>query len=195
MNSSPRKGWVLTQESFDELLEWLNPQRELAGMKYEDIRNRLVRIFIHRGCTVAEDLADETINRVARKVQEIKVYYVGDPAAYFYGVARNVYIEHCKQRPETQAGAMETLPASPVQELDDLEPEYHCLEKCLGKLTPPNRELILEYYLEREAAKIKSHKEIAQRLGIAVNALRIRMCRLRASLKECMRECLKVETA
>lgn len=186
MNSSPRKGWVLTQESFDELLAWLNPHREQAGRKYEDIRNRLIRIFMHRGCTVSEELADETINRVARKVHEIKVDYVGDPALYFYGVARNVYIDHVKQRPEPPS-------VIPVEELEELEPEYDCLEKCLGELTPQNRELVLEYYREKEGAKIKHHKEMARRLGIAVNALRIRMCRVRANLKECMRECLKAQ--
>ena len=195
MNSSSRSGWVLTQESFDELLAWLNPQREQAGMQYEDIRNKLVRIFMHRGCAVAEDLADETINRVARKVHELKDYYVGEPAAYFYGVARNVFFDYCKQRPETSDLETESLAASPVEALRDLEPEYRCLEKCLGALSPPNRELILEYYFEKGTTKIKNHKEMALRLGIAVNALRIRMCRLRAELKECMRQCLNEAAA
>lgn len=192
MNSSQRKGWVLTQESFDELLAWLNPHREQAGKKYEDIRNRLIRIFMHRGCTVAEDLADETINRVARKVHEVRTYYVGDPALYFYGAARNVYIEHVKYRPHP---ASATPSVMPVEEIEEVEPEYDCLDKCLGELNPQNRELVLEYYLEKEGAKIKHHKEMARRLGIGLNALRIRMCRLRANLKECVRECLKTKEA
>lgn len=184
MNGSPRKGWVLTQESFDDLLAWLNPQREQAGRSYEDIRQRLIRIFMHRGCTVAEDLADETINRVARKVRDIRGYYVGNPALYFYGVARNVYIDHLKRKPE--------LPphVASVEEPDESEASYDCLDKCLAELTQQNRELVLEYYREQEGAKIKQHQEMAQRLGIALNALRIRMCRLRAGLKECVQECL-----
>lgn len=184
LNSSPRKGWELNREAFDEMLAWLNPDREEAGRKYEDIRKRLIRIFMHRGCTVAEDLADETINRVARKVHEIRDGYVGDPALYYYGVARNVYMEYVKHPPEPKQVA-------PTEDLDEVESEHRCLEQCLGELTPQNQELLLEYYRENEGAKIKHHKEMAERLGLALNALRIRMCRLRMSLKECMRECLK----
>jgi RNA polymerase sigma factor (sigma-70 family) len=190
LNRNPRKGWSLTQESFDELLEWLNPDREQAGKKYEDIRRRLVRILMHRGCTVAEDLADKTINQVARKVQEIKEYYVGDPALYFYGVARNIHSEYSRSRADIVPVTPELLAVVPSKELDVSEQEHDCLERCLEELTPQNRELLLEYYREIEGAKIEHHKEMARRLGIAVNALRIRMCRLRASLKECMRECL-----
>lgn len=190
LESSPRKGWVLTQEAFDELLAWLNSDREQAAGKYEDIRKRLIRIFMHRGCTAAEELADKTINLVTRKVPEIKGTYVGDPALYFYGVARNVYNDYRRQQPEAASVVLETLPAAaPVME--ELEPEYDCLDKCLAKLPPQNRELVLEYYLEQEGAKIKRHKEMAGRLGVAINALRIRMCRLRASLKECMSKCLR----
>jgi RNA polymerase sigma factor (sigma-70 family) len=192
---SPRKGWVLTQEMFDELLAWLNADREQAARKYEDIRGRLIRIFMHRGCTTAEDLADKVINQVARKVHEIRAYYVGDPALYFYGTARNIYSEYCKTLGNVVPVTPEILSAPPVEEFDPSEPEHDCLEKCLDGMTARNRELLLEYYSEKEAAKIERHKEMAERLGIAVNALRIRMCRLRASLKECMRECLGSESA
>jgi RNA polymerase sigma factor (sigma-70 family) len=195
LNRNPRKGWILTQESFDELLAWLNADREQAGRKYEDIRNRLIRIFMHRGCTVAEDLADKAINQVARKVREIKEYYVGDPALYFYGVARNIHNDYIQSITDTMPVTPELLAAPPAEESDVSEPEHNCLEQCLDKLSPQNRELLLEYYRETEGAKVEKHKEMARRLGIAVNALRIRMCRLRANLKECMRECLGSQLA
>lgn len=195
LNSSPRKGWVLTQEAFDELLAWLNPDREQAARRYEDIRGRLIRILVHRGCTVAEELADKTINQVARKVGQVKSYYVGDPASYFYGVARNVYSDYINGLPEEVSAETETLPAATPEEPDDSEAEHECLEKCLGKLTSQNREWILEYYREKEGAKIEHHKEMARRLGITLNALRILMCRIRAGLKKCLRECLGPEAA
>lgn len=195
MTRSPRKGWVLTQESFDELLAWLNADREQAGRKYEDIRGRLIRIFLHRGCAAAEDLADKAMNQVARKVHEVREYYIGDPALYFYGVARNIFSEYCKTHPDIVPVRPEMLSAPPVEDFDPSEPEQKCLEKCLDKFTPQNRELLLEYYRESEGAKIEHHKQMARRLGIAVNALRIRMCRLRATLKTCMRECLGAEAA
>jgi RNA polymerase sigma factor (sigma-70 family) len=190
LNSSPRKGWVLTQEAFDELLAWLNPDREQAASMYEDIRNRLIRILMHRGCNVAEELADKAINQVARKVGEVKSYYVGDPAFYFYGVARNVLSDYLKVHREEVDVELESLSVAPPEEPDDSEAEHECLEKCLGELTPQNRDLILEYYREKEGAKIEHHKDMARRLGISLNALRILMCRIRAGLKKCMRACL-----
>lgn len=174
-------------DNFDELLGWLHPDdRDHAGRKYEDIRRRLIRIFIHRGCLTPEDLADETINRVARKVHEIRAGYNpdDDPALYFYGVARNVFREYLKRRPDP------ALPP-PVEGADEVTPEYDCLEKCLGHLTPQNRELILEYYRDEEGAKIERRKKLARHFGLALNALRIRTHRIRAELKKCVLNCLK----
>ena len=178
-------------DNFEELLGWLHPaDRDQAGRKYEDIRRRLIRIFIYRGCTTAEDLADETINRVARKVLEIRAKYnaADDPAFYFYGVARNVYREYLKRKPEP-------VPEPPEEETEDLTPEYDCLERCLGRLTPQNRELILEYYQDEEGAKIERRKKLALHFGLALNALRIRTHRIRADLKKCVLKCLKESSA
>ena len=67
-----RKDWFLSQEAFDALLKWLDSDREQAAMKYEDIRKRLIKIFTGRDCVEAEDLADETINRVVSKLDELE---------------------------------------------------------------------------------------------------------------------------
>src|SRR6185503_4743764 len=95
-----KKNWVLSQESFDALLDWLDPDRERAGQKYEDIRQRLIRIFASRSCYEAEDLADETINRVANKVQEMRSSYEGNPALFFYAVGNKVHLEYLRKKPE-----------------------------------------------------------------------------------------------
>src|ERR1700755_277675 len=143
-------------DNFDELLGWLHTDRDQAGRKYEDIRRRLIRIFIHRGCVTAEDLADETITRVARKVLEVRANYNrgDDPALYFYGVARNVYREYLKRSPDPPAPP----PPPPTDEDDDMTAEYDCLDKCLTRLTRKNRELILEYYQSEEETKIETRK-------------------------------------
>ena len=194
MDTSPRKGWDLNQEAFDELLAWLNPDRERAGRKYEDIRDRLIRIFVHRGCMSAEDLADKTINKVARKVHELKGYYVGDPALYFCGVAKNVYAEYSKT-PADVPVIPEILSAPLPEDEDESEAEHKCLDRCLASMTPRDREILLEYYREEGGAKIETHKEMARRRGVTVNALRITICRLRSSFKRCMQNCLNTESA
>lgn len=193
MKTTPRKRWDLNQEAFDELLAWLNPDRERAGRKYEDIRERLIRIFVHRGCLSAEDLADKTINNVARKIHELKAYYVGDPMLYFCGVARNIYADYSKTQVELPA-ITEILPAPEPEEPDESEADHTCLESCLEGMDPDDRELLLEYYREQGGAKIEGHKEMARRRGITVNALRILICRLRASFKKCMKQCLNIQT-
>jgi len=183
-SSRPKKEWSLTQEAFDQLLAWLNPDREQAGSRYEQIRLRLIKIFSCRGCGEPEELADETINRVIRKLPEIKERYEGDPALYFYGVAQKVHLEYTKRKPVPT-----DLPPQPEPRVD-AEKEYECLERCMQKLTPQNREFVIQYYQEEKRAKIDNRRELAERLGIALNAMRIRAHRIRAMLHECVRQCL-----
>ncbi|HEX8186510.1 MAG TPA: sigma-70 family RNA polymerase sigma factor [Blastocatellia bacterium] len=180
--------WNLTQEAFDKFLAWLNPNREQAAKKYEEVRRKLIKIFACRGCLEAEDLADETINRVIRKVQQIIDSYVGDPALYFYGVARNVHLEHVRKSPPA-------LPIPPSDTPQQKEEQCECLERCLDKLSAENRRLVLEYYKDERRAKIDHRKELAERLGIAPNALRIRMHRVRASLQDCVATCMNKASA
>lgn len=181
--NSMKRPWDITQDAFDNFLRWLDPDRELAGKKYEDIRRRLIRIFACRGCSVSEELADETINRVIRKMQELADSYIGDPALYFYGVARNVHLEHVKKGPPP-------LPTPAPDTPQQKEREYECLEVCMDRLPAENRQLVLEYYQEEKRVKIDHRRELADRLGIAPNALRIRMHRIRASLQLCVESCL-----
>lgn len=176
--------WTLTQDTFDQLLDWLDSDREVAGRRYEGIRSRLMKLFVCRGCAESEDLADECINRVAKKLPQIINTYEGDPALYFYGVARHIYQEYYRR--QTVAP-----PAPPPKPDDESEEAYDCLSRCLEDLSPDNRQLILEYYQEEKKAKIDHRKEMASRLGVAVNALRIKACRIRAALQECMQQCLK----
>jgi DNA-directed RNA polymerase specialized sigma24 family protein len=186
--NSMNKTWVLTQESFEALLAWLDPNREVAGQKYEDIRTRLIKIFACRGCYEPEDLADETINRVTNKLGEIESTFIGERARYFYGVANKVHLEYLRRKPAPP------LPAA-TDTSEEAELQYRCLDRCVGKLTPENRELVFQYYQEEKRAKIEHRKHLANRLGIAVNALRIRAHRIRKSLQDCVKECLNEVTA
>jgi DNA-directed RNA polymerase specialized sigma24 family protein len=174
----------LTQASFDAFLAWLDTDRDQAGRKYEDIRRRLIKIFTCRGRPDAEELADETINRVTLKAPDLIKDYVGDPALYFYGVAQKVFLESVRKRPRV-------LVPPPAPESEELERELECLERCMERLPERNRELVLEYYQDDKGAKIDRRKELAQRLGIAQNALRIRAHRIRLSLEQCVRGCLE----
>jgi RNA polymerase sigma factor (sigma-70 family) len=183
-----KKDWVLTQEAFDALLGWLDSNREVAADRYERIRIRLIKIFACRGCSEAEDLADETINRVTSKLADIQPGFEGDPARYFYAVAKKILLEHSRSR---------ATPPLPQESSEDEKTElmYQLLELCLEKLTPANRELVLGYYHEEKHAKIENRKALAARLGIALNALRIRAHRIRSWLQQCVKQSLEATAA
>jgi len=177
---------MITQESFDQLLAWLDPDREQAGKKYEQIRRSLIKIFTWRGINEAEDLADETINRVAQKFPELSATYVGEPALYFHAVARNVQMQYLQRKRRL------LLPPPPSEEeVRETEKASECLERCLQRLTPTNREIILRYYRAEKQAKINDRRALAKRLGVAATALRVRAHRIRETLHECVRACLE----
>lgn len=188
--ASPKKGWVLTQEAFDGLLARLDPDRERAGEKYEAIRGKLLKFFECRGCAFLDEYTDETINRVARKVGEGEEIRASDPASYFYGVARFVFLEYLKAAESKQVELTDRAspsfanPSEPDQQL-------RCLERCQNRLSAENRELIMQYYVGEKRVKIETRNKLAERRGISLNALRIQACRIRAGLEECIDACLK----
>jgi RNA polymerase sigma factor (sigma-70 family) len=185
--STPKKKWDLTQESFDKLLSWLDADRDTAGRKYEEIRQRLIKILSSRGCTQAEELTDEAFNRVIRRLPEIEEDYQGDHALYFYGVANKLYLEWARKK----ANLTSVLPPAAAPDTDTDEKAFECLDECIQKLSKENRDLVLAYYLEEKGAKIDHRKQLAEHLGIALNALRIRAFRIRSELHSCLLECLQ----
>src|SRR5690348_8269887 len=80
-------------ESFELLLAWLNPDRDEAWEKYQEIWDRLLKIFTYCRCRDVEELAGEVIKRVEPQVPKLQQDFVGDPARHFYGVAYKVVLE------------------------------------------------------------------------------------------------------
>lgn len=180
-----QKQQAMDSQAFDRLLSWLDQDRDRAGERYEQIRSRLIKVFEVRGCPVAEDLADATMDRVSTKLPEIMNAYIGNPELYFYGVAQKIHLEYLRRKPPVQALALQR-PST-----EETEMQHECLEKCLGRLTPRNRRLVLQYYREQGHTKQETRKLLARRLGIGANALRIRVHRIRETLAECLTDCLK----
>jgi len=185
-----RRKWALTQEAFDKLLATLGPDRERAGEKYLEVRNHLIRFFEWRGCSFPEDHADETINRVAKRVSEGEE--IQNPAGYFLGAARMLLLEIHKERAKERQALSELATADVTSyEFEELEPRVACLERCLKTLSAENRELILRYYHGEKGEKIETRKKLGERFGMQLNALRMRAVRLREKLLVCVSDCLK----
>lgn len=179
---------VINQENFDVLLSWLDRNREIAGQKYEKIRRRLIRIFLGRGCFEAEELADETFNRVTRKLPQVAAEYVGEPTYYFYAVANKIHLEWLRKQKKINHLPLTETDNYPAE--TESEAEYECLETCLETLPDSERRLIVEYYRNEKSAKIENRRQIAEKLGINVNALQVKAFRIRSRLKECLQKCI-----
>jgi DNA-directed RNA polymerase specialized sigma24 family protein len=177
----------LANTPFDDLLAWLNPDRDVAAQKYETIRAGLIRIFVAKGFSDAEDLADEAISRVTKKAPELRKTYEGDPARYFYGVARNLILEH--YRPKEIATDVSNAVA--FIKITNQSNEYICLMRCLQFLAREKRLLILDYHIYDGHDKIETHKTMAEELGISKGALRLRAHHIRSDLEKCVGQCIE----
>lgn len=181
--------WVLTQAAFDGFLATLDTDREKAGAKYEYIRLKLLKYFQWCGSDVPDIDADETINRVTRRIYEGQDVY--NLTAYIYGVAKLVHAESLMQRNRMQAldeGSLIELSSIGVK--IEVANYHECLERCLGCLTDEDREVIIEYYRYQKTEKIDGRKRLAARLGISLNTLRVKMHRQRMNLEGCVKKCL-----
>jgi DNA-directed RNA polymerase specialized sigma24 family protein len=167
-----------------------------GGQAYLDMRRRLVEYFERRRCVSADDLADETLNRVARRLSEEPAIAETPAGRYCYITAKFVFLEHL--RATRREGSVEAAAdAEAVVSLSQTsEPELHersltCLEQCLTTLPERDRELILDYYRGDRQERIGNRRSLAERLGLSLNAITIRACRIRETLEACVKACVE----
>lgn len=191
MTRGKKDGNGLTPEEFEALLKQLHPDREKAAERYEDIRRRLIRLFEWRRCASPEDLADETINRAARRMAEGVELRSSDPYGYFCGIAHLLYKENLRRaiREQKVLESGEWSPASVEEEDETSDRRLECLRQCLSLLPPDQRDLVLRYHQGEN--NIRNRKTLSEQMGIPMNALRIRVHRVRRKLEDCVQDCLK----
>ena len=184
----------LDETAFHRLLQWLDQGSDSQGQRYVEIRARLVAYFERRNCPAPNDLADETLNRVAIRLQEQGSIDDIGPAHYCYIVARFVLLESLRQR-ERESTALSDMSAG-VQVTDtsdaaamERERIMACLEGCLAASSATDRELIREYYRTDQGSTKEQRRRLAHLLGLTPNALAIRAWRLRQRLERCVQEC------
>jgi RNA polymerase sigma factor (sigma-70 family) len=189
MSPRPQGGWTLTPQAFERLLGRLAAEPEAGAREYDAIRRKLVLFFTMRGTTDAEELADEALDRLARRLDE------GEPVdnvrAYVVGVAKRVIMEDARRRGRERAYVDGHHAIAAPADTDDerAERRSECLERCLGELPADSRALIVDYYRGDGAAYLKERKALAERLGVSYVALKTRAHRVRNRLEECLREC------
>jgi len=195
-----KKHWTPTETAFRQLLNWLDAGADSGGEKYVEMRRRLAAYFDRRNCLSPDELADETLNRVARRLEEQGYIKDATPAHYCYIVAKFVLLEYFRE-PERSHAALDVAPeqhskayqpSSPPDDTRDIRDHLlDSLERCLNKLAPEERELILHYYQGEQREKIDRRRELAARLGLTMNALSIRACRIRSKVEACLKSCFE----
>jgi DNA-directed RNA polymerase specialized sigma24 family protein len=192
-----KKDWELTQSAFHRLLDWFDEGTDSGGQKYLEMRYRLTKYFDRKNCMSPDELADETLNRVARRLMEEGSITDTTPAKYCYTFAKYVFLEHLREQGRENMKLGELVASgksidSPAVIAEEREKERRldCLERCAQKLDPETRALIFQYYSGEQRAKIENRRSLASRLGISMNALSIRACRIRERLESCVRECM-----
>lgn len=192
------KDRTLTAQAFNRLLVWLDEGSDSQGQKYLEMRARLVAYFDRKNCSNPDELADETLNRIARRLDEEGITASDTPARYCYIVARFVFMESLRGREKAHAlitdlntRGQQTRPTR-IDDVDEQKQKsLSCLERCVEKLDSSQREIIARYYTGETREKINNRQALAQQLGISPNALSIRACRIRDKLEACVKRCLE----
>lgn len=182
---APGNEWTLTQEVFDRLLRWLDEDADAAARKYEQTRRSLLKFFECRRCVSPEEQVDRVFDRVARRLSEGIDVYAANPFLYFHGVALNVFHEYLrKQRPPLE------VPLPQPEDSARMHQRLECMERCLDGLPLEMRRMMIEYCTVDKASKRRIREALADRLGMTINTLRIRVHRVREQLERCVTTCL-----
>lgn len=192
----------ITHQALHKLLAQLDEDSDQAALKFETIRQKLVKFFEYRKIPFAEEYTDEAVYRVMRKVAEDEVILDENPARYFLGVAGNLIKEYLRKMDRTvdiedvfTPSNHLTIDPNQIQKESEAkhlqEQQLECLEQCLNRFSAEDRDLIMHYYQDDGETHIDSRKALAHKLGIQINNLRIRMHRMREKLERCVEECLK----
>lgn len=178
--STVRRPWALTPGAFDGLLAALDSDRDRAAAAYERLRERLIGLLRWWGASPPEELADETLDRVARKLEAGADVPSDSLGAYVRGVGRMVFHEWTR-RPRPEHAAIE---AAAMIGGDDHQ-ALTALDGCLSTLSADERRLLLRYYGEGRASEVR--RKLADELGLSPTALRIRAHRLRVRIETAMK--------
>jgi DNA-directed RNA polymerase specialized sigma24 family protein len=175
-------GMYTNEENFTKLLFKLEPHGDDDDARYKQLRFKLIKFFAWRRCEDPEGLADETISRTAKRLNEGEEILAENPYAYLYAVGKNVYREYWRGKKKDEA----IVKGLPESESPLIEGAEDCRSYCLQKISANKQRLLREYYLGE-----RSRETLAQSLDLTINGLRLKVHRLKNDLKSCYKDCIK----
>ncbi|HTC92934.1 MAG TPA: hypothetical protein VK699_05730 [Terriglobales bacterium] len=187
----------LRREEFAKFLAALDSDRNQAAKKYEVLHRKLVKLFQRRQCIHPEEFADETIDRLVKRLGTAEIT---DVSLFAYGIARKICFEIQRKTHRLVSIQEHDWHEDPL--VGDGDPEQDiiavlgnaqdlgCLTQCLAALPVEHHELIIEYYRGEKQARITQRKALARKRGISIEALRSEANRVRNKLRSCVTRCL-----
>lgn len=179
-------------EAFQALLRAFDADPDKAGQQYRRLHQRLVRFFSLHPVTDPYFLADEAMDRLARRIAASPAD-VESPSAFVFGIARHVLQED--RRLHLREGEIASEWTSKIARSSAADDALLTrIEHCLAMMKKEQRDLLLAYYRSSGREKIEHHRELAASLGLTLNALRNRLMRARKELDNCVRQGRDVST-
>lgn len=183
--------------SFDNFLLYLDSDRMRAAERYNKLQQSLIKFFVSRGSSDPESRAGEALEILCRQVSEGRV--IEDLETYCIGVARNVL-----RREQERLGAGQVslnhlrtdydlrFSSHPQQSLAEKEANeslrHECMRSCVDELSDADRCLITKY--SEAGGHDKGTREgLAKEARVSLDALRVRVHRIRSALKKCFLRC------
>ena len=149
-----------------------NGGRDVTDDEYRSLHTRLRRYFEWNRCESPEDLAQESILRGLKRLEEGQKIYAENPNSYFLGIARYVLKEERKKHKLESGGDEDSIAGAD----EPAAIQWRILlRECLSLLRPKDRDLIVTYILNGAEAAAEEH-------GVTQNAVRIRVCRIREQI-------------
>lgn len=189
----------LTREEFARFLAVLDSDPTRAAEKYEILRRKLVKLFDRQQFLHTDELADETIDRLVKRLETEEIHNI---SLFAYGIARNICLEARRKKSryifiqdhyknEDLCAGDPDPENSIITELGNAQ-MLECLTKCLRNLPLEYHELILEYYQGEKQVRIQRRKDLARKRGVTIEALRCEANKVRERLRGCVKRCLTI---
>jgi len=160
----------------------MNLRKEYAKIydKYIDKIYRFVFLKVNSQ-EIAEDLCSETFLRCWEKFKE-NPKSIDNPQAFLYQIARNIVIDHYRQKGRTQTVPIDCVPIADsglsLEERAQNNSDLFQVRQAIAKLDEPHQEVVIWHYLDD-----LSIPEIAKMTNKTEGNIRVMLCRALKSLK------------
>lgn len=179
-------------DPFTAFLKFLCPEDpDEANRHYLQIQAKLAGYFRLRGMADPLGDADEVIERAGKKI--LKRVPIPDINRFCLGIAKNIVRERLRNRKNEESAFKQFLENCQTNETD-VEKMTHLMKRCFEKLPAKDRELLIDYCRIPEGLSRAEHRRrLAEKRNTTIEALRIRITRLRRKLDDCVKNLSKDE--